>query len=288
MSVVHVVGAGAFGTALADTLTRSGRPVSRSGRGAAPRVGTADVVLMVVPAAATEPVLAGIAVPAGVPVVACAKGIAGEALQSDIIARCHPGPIAILTGPSFADEISRGLPTALTLACADVTLGAQLQAQLSTEVLRLYLSGDMIGAQVGGALKNVTAIACGAAIGAGLGESARAALMTRGFAEMVRLGTALGAEARTFAGLSGLGDLALTCASAKSRNFAAGLALARDGRLPDGVTMEGVGTARTVLGLAARHGVEMPIASATAEVLDGSATVTEVMDVLLSRPLKPE
>lgn len=285
---VHVVGAGAFGTALADTLARAGRTVSLSGRGAVPRIGAQDAVLLAVPAAATGSVLAQLSIPATAAVVACAKGIVDEALQSDIIARHHSGPVAILTGPSFAGEIARGLPTALTLACTDSTVGAHLQSVLSTPVLRLYLSDDPIGAQVGGALKNVTAIACGAAIGAGLGESARAALMTRGYAEMVRLGVALGANARTFAGLSGLGDLALTCASARSRNFAAGLALARDGRLPDGVTMEGVGTARAVLSLAARRDVDMPIAAATAAVLDGRATVAQAMDALLSRPLKPE
>ncbi len=288
MTDLHVVGAGAFGTALAETLARKGRTVSLWGRGAAPLIAPASIVLLAVPAAATDSVLAELAVPRDATAVACAKGIVGDALQSDIIARHHAGPIAILTGPSFADEIARGLPTALTLACADTGAGQRLQAALATPVLRLYLSGDPVGAQVGGALKNVTAIACGVAVGAGLGESARAALMTRGFAEMVRLGTAMGAQARTFAGLSGLGDLALTCASARSRNFAAGLALARNGRLPDGVTIEGVGTARAVLSLAARHGIDMPIAAATADVLDGRSTVAAAMVTLLDRPLKPE
>jgi glycerol-3-phosphate dehydrogenase (NAD(P)+) len=288
MTCVHVVGAGAFGTALAETLARSGRDVTLSGRGVQPPVDAEDAVLIAVPAAATGSVLSGIVIPGGACVVACAKGIVDDALQTDIIARYHTGPVAVLTGPSFAEEIARGLPTALTLACAENAVGGRMQAMLSTSVLRLYLSRDPIGAQVGGALKNVTAIACGAAVGAGLGESARAALMTRGFAEMVRLGTALGAQARTFAGLSGLGDLALTCASTKSRNFAAGLALARDGRLPEGVTMEGVGTARAVLAMAARHGVDMPIAAATAAVLDGHTSVAEAMEALLSRPLKPE
>lgn len=288
MTCVHVVGAGAFGTALADALARAGRHVTLSGRGARPEVRAGDAVLLAVPSAATGSVLAELPLPDAATVVACAKGVVNGELQTDIIARYHSGPVAVLTGPSFAEEIGLGLPTALTLACADVSTGTRMQALLSTPVLRLYLSTDPVGAQIGGALKNVTAIACGAAVGAGLGESARAALMTRGFAEMVRLGTALGAEARTFAGLSGLGDLALTCASAKSRNFAAGLALARDGRLPEGVTMEGVGTARAVLALAARHDVDMPIAAATADVLDGRATVAEAMEALLSRPLKPE
>lgn len=288
MTCVHVVGAGAFGTALAETLARAGREVILSGRGVNPRIGAGDTVLLAVPAAATGSVLSKLWLPSDIVLVACAKGIVDGELQTDIIARHHPGPVAVLTGPSFAEEIRQGLPTALTLACPDSTVGRRMQALLSTPVLRLYLSEDVIGAQIGAALKNVTAIACGTAIGAGLGDSARAALMTRGFAEMVRLGLALGAEARTFAGLSGLGDLALTCASAKSRNFAAGLALARTGRLPEGVTMEGVGTARTVVTLAKHHRVDMPIAVAVADVLDARTTVADAMGALLARPLKPE
>ncbi len=305
MSRIHVLGAGAFGSALADALSRGGRTVRLAGRAAAIRadgpdiepidalaVAPGDTVLLAVPAAATAALLDNLPspLPRDVCLVACAKGISGDRseTQSKIIADRHAGPVAVLTGPSFAEEIARGLPTALTLACADPAAGGLLQERLSTAALRLYLTDDVIGAELGGALKNVVALACGMVEGAGLGDSARAALMTRGFAEMVRLGTAMGARAATFNGLSGLGDLALTCGSVKSRNFSAGIALGRAGGLPQGVTIEGVGTARAVVGLARRHRVEMPIALAVAAVLDGRATIGEAMAGLLARPLKTE
>jgi len=283
---VHILGAGAFGQALSVVLTGTGAILH--GRGAQPELRDGDVALLVVPAARTAEALAAWPLPPDCVAVACAKGIVDGQLQSDIVAARHPGPVAVLTGPGFADEIGRGLPTALTLACADVATGAALQTRLSTQSLRLYRTADIVGAQVGGALKNVTAIACGAAVGAGLGESARAALMTRGFAEMARLGLALGAEERTFSGLSGLGDLALTCTSVRSRNFAAGHALGRGQGLPVGVTTEGVGTARTVLDLAALHGIEMPIAAAVAALVTGQTDVRGAMSALLERPLRAE
>jgi glycerol-3-phosphate dehydrogenase (NAD(P)+) len=199
-----------------------------------------------------------------------------------------PGrPLAVLTGPGFAGEIARGLPTALTLACADADLGRRLQAALATPRLRLYVSEDVTGAQLGGALKNVVAIACGMVEGARLGMSARAALMTRGFAEMTRLAVAMGARPETLAGLSGLGDLSLTCTSEQSRNFALGAALGA-GQVPSSGTVEGVATARAACRLGARHGVETPIAAAVADVLDGALTLDGAMDALLSRPLKEE
>jgi glycerol-3-phosphate dehydrogenase (NAD(P)+) len=262
--------------------------VALHARGARPDLRDGDIALLAVPAAQTRDALAAWPLPPGAVAVACAKGLVSGQLQTQVIAARHSGPIAVLTGPGFADEIARGLPTALTLACADEATGAALQARLSTRSLRLYRTSDVSGAQVGGALKNVTAIACGAAVGAGLGESARAALMTRGFAEMVRLGLALGGAERTFAGLSGLGDLALTCTSARSRNFAAGLALGRGGTLPAGVTTEGVGTAQAALLLAAHHGIDMPIAAAVAALVTGQADVTQAMSTLLARPLRPE
>jgi len=311
--VIGVVGAGAFGTALAVVEARAGRRVTLWGRGAAgpPATGArlpglalppevaltgdlgalagAEAVLLALPAQASAGFLAerGAELP-DAPLVLCAKGIDARnfRLQSEIAA--SPGrALAALTGPGFASEIARGLPTALTLACADARLGARLQAALATPVLRLYLSEDIIGAQLGGALKNVVAIGCGMVEGAGLGHSARAALMTRGFAEMVRLAVAMGARAETLAGLSGLGDLSLTCNSPQSRNFALGQALGIGGALPTG-TVEGVATARAACQLAAARGVELPIAMAVADVLDGRATLERAIEALMARPLKEE
>ena len=204
----------------------------------------------------------------------------------------RPGhALAALTGPGFAAEIARGLPTALTLACADAGLGRSLQQGLATRRLRLYLTDDVIGAELGGALKNVIAIACGMVDGARLGASARAALMTRGFAEMTRLAVAMGARPETLAGLSGLGDLSLTCSSGLSRNFALGRALgAGEARPPAGTggTVEGVATARAACRLGAMHRVELPIAAAVADVLEGATTLAGAIEALLARPLREE
>ena len=244
-----------------------------------------------VPAQATEAFLAEAArlLPPA-PLVLCAKGIDAKThrRQTEIAAALAPGrPLAALTGPGFAAEIARGLPTALTLACADPLVGPELQARLATRRLRLYLTDDVIGAELGGALKNVIAIACGMAEGSRLGASARAALMTRGFAEMTRLAVAMGARPETLAGLSGLGDLSLTCNSTQSRNFALGRALGAGEGRPGG-TVEGVATARAACELAAAHGVELPIAAAVADVLDGTATLEGAMAALLARPLRGE
>lgn len=311
-----VVGAGAFGTALAVAMASNGTKVmlwGRDGAGVAAMardrqnrrrlpdvhlpdpvhptariadLAAADVILLVVPAQRTAAFLADHSadLPA-VPLVLCAKGVTvdGLRLQTDL---CGPGPVAVLTGPGFADEIARGKPTALTLA-APAALATSLQGRLSRPALRIYRSEDMVGAQLGGALKNVVAIAAGVAVGAGLGESARAAIMTRGFAEMRRLAAAMGAEDATLAGLSGFGDLALTCASAKSRNFACGLALGQ-GRQTAGDTVEGIATAQAVVALARRHGVEMPVADAVTAVLDGRAALGDAISALLARPLREE
>ena len=180
------------------------------------------------------------------------------------------------------------LYSALTLACKDEVLGKTLQRQLATERLRLYLSTDTTGAQLGGAMKNVIAIGAGIVIGAGLGESARAALMTRGFAEMRRLGTAMGGADETFSGLSGLGDLALTCATPMSRNFEQGLAIGSGNTHSSGKTVEGIATAQAACTLAERHGVEMPVAQIVAAILARKITVNEAVEALLSRPLKQE
>lgn len=318
--MIGVIGAGAFGTALAVGEAAQGRSVVLWGRDAAamaaaeatrgnPRLPgirlperlacTGDLaalegvgmLLLVVPAQQTAAFLAGHAARLPqVPLVLCAKGIDADGLRLQTeIAAAHVGgrPLAALTGPGFAAEIAAGLPTALTLACGDAEIGRTLQEGLSTRRLRLYLTDDVTGAELGGALKNVIAIACGMAEGARLGHSARAALMTRGFAEMTRLAVAMGARAETLAGLCGLGDLSLTCNSPQSRNFALGVELGA-GRGRTGGTVEGVATARAACRLGARFGVELPIAAVVADVLDGALTVPGAMDSLLSRPLKEE
>ena len=314
--VIAVIGAGAFGTALAVALARAGREVAlvaRDSRAAEAMARTrrasrlpgvalpegvavtaevprgAEAALLAVPAQALGDLLRSGSVP-DAPLVACCKGIDLATLTgpAGVIEAARPGATAaVLTGPSFAADIARGLPTALTLACADTGAAGRLQQLLSTETLRLYTTEDVMGAQIGGALKNVTAIACGAAIGAGLGPSARAALMTRGHAETVRLAVALGARPDTLAGLSGLGDLALTCTSDLSRNYRHGLALGR-GEPPEGVTTEGVATARAASDLARSGGIEMPVADAVAEITEGRLSVLDAARRLLARPLTTE
>jgi glycerol-3-phosphate dehydrogenase (NAD(P)+) len=319
--MIGVLGAGAFGTALAVVEAAAGRETvlwgrdpevmagiaaARENRGRLPGVtlpdplgvtadladlARADILLLAVPAQATGSFLAahGGDLP-DAPLVLCAKGIdaATLRLQTEIAAAASPGlALAALTGPGFAGEIARGLPTALTLACGDPSRGRALQEALAAPRLRLYLTDDVTGAELGGALKNVIAIACGMAEGAGLGHSARAALMTRGFAEMRRLAVATGGRAETLAGLSGLGDLSLTCNSAQSRNFTLGRALGAGESRPGG-TVEGVATARAACRLAEARGVEMPIAAAVADVLDGGLTLAQAMEALLSRPLREE
>jgi glycerol-3-phosphate dehydrogenase (NAD(P)+) len=314
---VLVIGGGAFGTALAVALSRRARVAlwvrdrTVLASGASPRLpgvvlpqgidlceSLPDNLAPDAPALVALPMQAlpgWIAGPgqvlAGRPVVACAKGI--DAVTglgaAGLIARALPGATsALLTGPSFAADIARGLPTALTLACADEAAGRALQDALSTPVLRLYRTTDVVGAELGGALKNVIALAAGMVIGSGLGESARAALMTRGHAEMLRLALSLGGRAETLAGLSGLGDLVLTCTSEQSRNFCHGRALGA-GQPPDPArTVEGVATAHAVAALARRIGIEMPIAGMVSAVLSGHVGISEAVQALLSRPLKEE
>lgn len=317
MTHVGVIGAGAFGTALASVMRLGGADVTLWGRDAAQvaamqtdrqntrylpdvalpdglnvttdlaAVSQADVVLMVLPAQRLRGFLAENEFATNAPVVLCAKGIEGETglLQTQVFSR---GQTAVLSGPGFASEMTKGMPTALSIACGDVTLGSRLQETLSTQTLRLYLTRDVTGVQLGGALKNVYAIACGIVVGAELGESARAALMTRGFAELARLAGALGAQTETLMGLSGFGDLALSCTSLQSRNFAFGEQLGRAGTFGTGKTVEGIATADAVLSLAEKAGVEMPIAQAVADVLNGRQQITEALTTLMSRPLKRE
>ena len=316
MSVV-IYGAGAFGSALAIALAQGGQTVTLVARdataaaairdaGRSPRlpdtplpdgitvthdiqaVTTASTVLLTVPAQALTGAVASLPETA-TPLVACCKGIdlATGRGPSDVIRAARPAAcVAVLTGPSFARDIAAGLPTALTLACADPEAARALQATLSTRSLRLYTTDDLRGAELGGALKNVIAIACGVTIGAGLGDSARAAVMTRGFAEMTRFALARGGRAETLSGLSGLGDLALTCTSELSRNYRFGLALGQ-GRPPAaGETVEGAATARAVAALP--EAPDMPLCQTVARLIDTDLTVAGALDALLSRPLKKE
>ncbi|MEQ8899764.1 MAG: NAD(P)H-dependent glycerol-3-phosphate dehydrogenase [Roseovarius sp.] len=315
-----ICGAGAFGTALAVTLAQNG-PVTLWARDAdhaaemqASRVNARRLPDIPLPEAIT--VISGdvprgdtpclLAMPMQTlggfltahhrrlgarPLVACCKGMdlaTGLGPTGLIAQTCAKAIPAILTGPSFARDIALGLPTALTLACADAAIGQRLQSSLTTPTLRLYRTTDTIGAELGGALKNVIAIGCGAVMGAGLGESARAALMTRGFAEMHRFAHALGAQPDTLAGLSGFGDLVLTCTSGQSRNYGYGQSLGRGEDFDKGVTVEGAATARAVLTRARALGLDMPITHAITALVTGELRVSEAMDMLLSRPLKEE
>ncbi|TKW66340.1 MAG: NAD(P)H-dependent glycerol-3-phosphate dehydrogenase [Paracoccus denitrificans] len=313
-AVTAILGAGAFGAALAVTLSgtqpvtlwgralQKGREVARlpgvilpAGVTLTDDLGLAldgqDRVILALPAQALRGFLADHAnLLDGRWLINTAKGIdlaTGDSPSTLIQAACPSARIATLTGPSFAADIARGLPTALTLASTAEGVGA-LQHDLSTPVLRLYRSDDLRGAELGGALKNVVAIAAGAAIGAGLGDSARAALITRGFAEMVRLSVALGARPATLAGLSGLGDLILTSTSDLSRNFRYGRALGAGQAFDSSLTVEGAATACAATRLAARHDIAMPIAEAVAGLAEGRAGVAETMETLMSRPLKEE
>ncbi|MBL6761195.1 MAG: NAD(P)-dependent glycerol-3-phosphate dehydrogenase [PS1 clade bacterium] len=257
----------------------------------------ADIILMVVPAQFARPVLAALAaLNDKAMLVLCAKGIERDSLQlmSDV-ARAHFAPqrLAVLSGPSFAADVARGLPTAVTLACADVETGAWLATHIGTAHFRTYLSDDITGAEIGGAIKNVLAIACGIVAGKGLGESARAALTARGFVEMSRLGAALGAKPETLSGLSGLGDLILTCASDTSRNFSLGRALGEGDKAETVLgarnsVSEGAMSAAAVAALADKHGVDMPICRAVNSILSGDAGVDEAINDLLARPVARE
>jgi len=234
--------------------------------------------------------------PQAAPIVIAAKGIeiSTGLLPSDVLAEKLPGrPLAILSGPNFASEVARGLPAASTLACADAALGAALVQRLGRPTFRPYLSDDVTGAQIGGAVKNVLAIACGIVIGRKLGDNARAALITRGLAEMSRLGLALGAKRETLMGLSGLGDLVLTCSGTQSRNLSLGIALGEGQTLEQimgarRTVAEGVHTARAIEALAGKHGVDMPICAAVDAVLHKDRVIDDMLAALLARPFKVE
>jgi glycerol-3-phosphate dehydrogenase (NAD(P)+) len=316
---VQVIGAGAWGTALAVQALKAGAQVRLwardPGRAAAmarsrvnphlPAVtlpaalevsshwAAADVVLLATPMQALRAVAPGL--PDGL-LVACCKGVeaGSHLLPLEVLEDIHPGrPCCVLTGPNFAAEVASGLPAAAVVAGADAGARGLAIATMATPDFRLYGNDDPIGAQVGGAAKNAVAIAAGVVIGAGLGENARAALVTRGLAELARLAVALGGRAETVAGLSGMGDLLLTCTGASSRNFSFGVALGQGmgvaailaGR--DSVT-EGVATAPALVARARQVGVELPIAEAVAAVVQGRLSVGEAMRALLARPLRDE
>lgn len=320
--MIGIVGAGAFGTALAVAFGRGGSNVrlwardaamvgamaaTRTTQGRLPgivlpetvsvtaRLGDlaeADAILLCLPMQQLRSFLNshGTALD-GTALVACCKGVDLATLTGPTarIAAACPGSVpAILTGPSFAVDIARGLPTALTLACADDATGIALQALLTAPNLRLYRNTDVTGAELGGAIKNVIAIACGICIGQGMGDSARAALMTRGFAEMQRLALRLGARAETLMGLSGFGDLVLTCTSEQSRNYRCGLALGRDKAFDSAITVEGLATAKAVAALASSLDLDMPITAMLAEITAGRLPVAQAMAQLFARPLKQE
>jgi glycerol-3-phosphate dehydrogenase (NAD(P)+) len=273
-------------------------PSIRATADMASAVAGAEAAVLVVPAQFLRGVAQTLAsrLERTLPVLLCAKGIETGSLKtiSEIAAETLPGcPSAVLSGPTFATEVARDLPTAVTIASVDASLGRAFMGTLGSSRFRPYLSTDPIGAEIGGAIKNVLAIACGIVVGRGLGENARASLITRGLAEMTRVGVAKGGRAETFAGLSGLGDLVLTCSSAQSRNYGLGFALGRgqalDAALLSGRSVvEGVATAAAVARLGERLGIEMPICAGVDALLHRGKPIDAVIDLLLRRPYRAE
>ena len=325
---IAVVGAGAWGTALAQVAAMAGREavlwarepeVVESVNGAhenrlflpgialdpklratgdLSEAAEADAILMVTPAQHMRGVLEKMApdVAEGKPVMLCAKGVEQSTnyLLTEVLAEAMPQAMpAVLSGPSFAAEVARGLPTAVTLACESEEVAEALGNAIGLPTFRPYYSSDLIGAEIGGAVKNVLAIGCGIVEGKKFGDSARAALTTRGFAELARLGLAMGAHMETLAGLSGLGDLILTCNSPKSRNMSLGIALGEGKTLEEVMgarnsVSEGVHSATAVIALARKYDIEMPIAEAVAAIVTAKATVDDVIAALLARPFRAE
>ena len=321
-----VIGGGAWGTALANAAALQGRPVTlfmrdaaraeavqaaRSNEASLPSIRIADSVtvtadraalkaaealLLVMPAQAVRGGLVELAdaLPPRAATIICAKGIerATGSFLSEVVAEVRPdAPIAVLSGPSFAADVARGLPTAVTLACRDEAIAAALAGALSGPSFRVYFSNDVRGVEIGGAAKNVLAVAVGIVAGRGLGDSAKAALTARGFAEIMRFATAYGGRPETLMGLSGLGDLVLTCGSAQSRNFSLGLRIG-GGAAPEaargGKLAEGAFTAEALIALGHAASVEMPICEAVAAVLAGRLTVDAAIETLMTRPLRSE
>lgn len=324
ISQVGVVGAGAWGTALSQAIAASGRGVvlwaretevvdqirgKRENQAFLPGITLAteirptgefealaavDAILLVCPAQHLRAVAQAMAahLRPGVPVLICAKGIerGSGKLMHEVAHEAAPSlTFGMLSGPSFASEVARGLPCAVTLALADKARAEALANAIGTTTFRPYVSSDVTGVAIGGAVKNVLAIACGIVEGRGFGESARAALTTRGFAEMTRFGLALGARIETLGGLSGLGDLMLTASSRQSRNFSLGVRLAQGGRVEGGGPLaEGAATAEALVMRANALKVEMPIAEAVADIVAGRVGVDAAIGALLSRPFKSE
>jgi len=328
MKRIGVIGGGAWGTALAMLAGRNGAnvhlwsreaevvdAVNREHRnpfflpgaeldpalratGDLAEACNADAVLLAVPAQHSRTVFAALAasLDADVPAVLCAKGFeqASGKLMGEVAAETLPeAPLAVLSGPTFAAEVAAGLPTAATLACADRAHAGALQKALGGPTFRPYLSEDLCGAQIGGAVKNVLAIACGIVLGRRLGENARAALITRGMAEMLRLGAAMGARSETLMGLSGMGDLVLTATSTSSRNTALGKALGEGQALADYLDgrrsiAEGVWTAAALNRRAETLGIDMPIAAAVDRIVNHAASIDSTIEAILARPLKYE
>lgn len=321
-SRIGVVGAGSWGTALANAAARAGRDVmlfardaaqvedmaaTRENRRGLPGVAleaavtptarlsdlsACDALLLVVPAQASRSVAEQLAqaVSPGTPLVTCAKGIerGTHAFMTQVLAEATPGlPAAILSGPSFAADVAQGLPTAVTLAAADLALARDLSASLGSATFRLYHSSDVRGVEIGGAAKNVLAIAAGIVAGRRLGASAGAALIARGFAELTRFGAAFGARPETLTGLSGLGDLILTASSAQSRNFALGLALGQ-GKGGEGKLAEGAFTAAVLMEMARARGIDMPICAAVEAVIESRLTIAGAIEALMARPQRSE
>ncbi|KJC61449.1 glycerol-3-phosphate dehydrogenase [Bradyrhizobium sp. LTSPM299] len=319
---VSVIGAGAWGTALADVAARAGRKVTLYARDPAhaaqiqatrinPKLAgvrldpaidvtsdiaaaaRADLILAVTPAQHLRAAVSRLAphVKRGTPVIACAKGIehGTHKFMTEVIAEAAPQAVpAILSGPSFADDVARGLPTAVTLAARDEAAASRLVQALGSATFRPYHTSDVRGVEIGGAAKNVLAIAAGIVVGRDLGASALAALTTRGFSELARFGRACGARPETLAGLSGLGDLLLSCSTAQSRNFALGIALGRGEAAPLGKLAEGASTAPVLVELATSLKVEMPVSHAVAAILAHKLTIDAAIEGLLTRPFKAE
>ena len=322
---ISVLGAGAWGAALANAAARARHDVllwARDASHVAEMTATresrrlpgvklesavrpeaslaaaarADLVLSVIPAQATRGLAQSLRalVRPGTPIVLCSKGIeqGTSKFMSEVVAECLPdNPPAVLSGPSFAADVSRGLPTAVTLAAADEGLAQSIAGALAGATYRLYHSTDVRGVEIGGAAKNVLAIGCGIAAGRGLGASAGAALIARGFAELTRFGRAFGAQPETLMGLSGLGDLVLTCGSAQSRNFSFGLALGRGedpGAAAHGKLAEGAYTASVLCAMARAKGIEMPISEAVLAIIEKRASVDQVVEALMARPSRAE
>jgi glycerol-3-phosphate dehydrogenase (NAD(P)+) len=319
---VSVIGAGAWGTALASVAARAGRDVVLFARGAEhaaeiaatrtnpklsgvrlgatiavtddiARAARADIILIATPAQHLREAVSALVphLAAATPLIACAKGIERGTHQfmTEVIAQTAPGAVAaILSGPSFAQDVARGLPTAVTLAAKDAELAGALVQALGSATFRPYHTTDVRGVEIGGAAKNVLAIAAGIVVGRKFGASAQAALTTRGFSELVRLGRACGARTETMAGLSGLGDLILSCSSPQSRNFALGVALGRGEPPPEDKLAEGQFTAPVLVELAASQNVDMPVSRAVAAILSGATTIDEAIENLLTRPFKAE